>query len=158
MGALGAGCAGEEAEEPTLADVAAVQRCSESEVRELVATFVDAFNAGDLAELDRLVAPADSFKWYTVDGPGRVPGERGATGERETLIPYFSRRHARGERLELRGTRFNGNTLGYGNFSYRLRRRADDLAATHYFGKGAAICTSGEDMIIVWSMGTGQRG
>jgi hypothetical protein len=70
---------------------------------------------------------------------------------------YFARRHAMGERLQLRSYRFNGNTptVGrpYGNFQYRLLRRARNLPATRYQGKGAAHCHAAQpDAIIVWSM------
>jgi hypothetical protein len=77
--------------------------------------------------------------------------------DRSSLVRYFLKRHARGERLTLRTFRFNGNTDApplkpYGNFVFTLTRRANDLQPTSYRGKGAAHCYSGEDAIIVWSM------
>jgi hypothetical protein len=75
-------------------------------------------------------------------------------------VPYFARRHARGERLALDALQINGNTVTrarsfgtYGNFQFTLVREADDLARTDYQGKGALHCyASAPDRLIVWSM------
>jgi len=82
-----------------------------------------------------------------------------AATNRSTLVSYFASRHKRGERLQLRSLKINGNTIApaplgpYGNFEYGLTRRAADLAATRYYGKGAAHCyPSDQDVIFVWSM------
>jgi hypothetical protein len=129
--------------------------CASAEVGSVVVRFVDAFNAGNLARLDRLFARKPDFRWYATDAPGRrfFPISRDRAG----LIHYFARRHGRGERLELRSLSINGNTDArpkpYGNFDYRLVRSADDLSPTNYQGKGALHCyRSRQDAIIVWSM------
>jgi hypothetical protein len=128
--------------------------CTASEVETLVGRFVEAFNAGDTAALDRLFAPEPAFEWYSTGGPGERldPIAR----DRPSLLPYFTARHARGERLDLRSLTFNGNTTGsrtYGNFVYSLVRSADDLEPTDYRGKGAALCYRNRaDELFVWSM------
>lgn len=130
--------------------VPVIEECTSGAVRRLVRSFVRAFNAGNERRLDLLLAAEPEFRSYSVDGPRGGPRE--ASG-RETLLPYFSTRHALGERLELKSFRFSGNTRGYGHFQYRLRRGADDLAPADYLGKGAALCTVYGEIIAVWSMG-----
>jgi hypothetical protein len=126
--------------------------CAGDEVRALVDRFVGAFNAGELETLEAIFAQEPDFEWYATDGPGdRVEGR-----DRASLVPYFSQRHERGERLTLRSFRFNGNTprsRPYGNFEYTLTRSADDLPPAAYSGKGAALCyRSRPDVIFVWAM------
>lgn len=58
--------------------------CSRQEVEELVRSFLDAFNAGDLTKLDRLVALEPEFRWYSVDAPGE--GLERDSYDRSTLI------------------------------------------------------------------------
>lgn len=124
--------------------------CTGEQVHSLVRTFVSAFDAGDLAELDRLVAAEPDFQWYSTDAPGeRFQGD---AYERSTLIPYFRTRHEAGERLILRWFQFNGYDQGYGHFEYRLTRSAASLASTRYLGKGAAICGPVRNVIAVLSM------
>jgi hypothetical protein len=127
-------------------------------VRKLIRRFLDAFNRGKLKTLDRLFDRKPAFEWYSTS----APGERlhAAAYERSTLIRYFGRRQALGERLRLRSFEFNGNTSGsgsaasYGNFEYALLRGAQDLEPSSYYGKGAAHCRRGaSDTIFVWSMG-----
>jgi hypothetical protein len=131
--------------------------CTEREVESLVEGFIRAFNAGDSGRLERIFAREPEFEWYSTDKPGARFNE--AAYDRSTLIPYFARRHARGERLELSSFQFGGNaqvggTRPYGNFQYQLVRRADDLPPTPYIGKGATRCYDDEpDVIFVWSMG-----
>jgi hypothetical protein len=124
--------------------------CVSEEVRSLVVGFLEAFNRGEAARLDRLFAASD-FEWYSTDTPGARLNS--AAYDRKTLVNYFGERRARGERLELRTFKFNGYSDGYGHFEYGLVRSADDLAPTNYYGKGAAICTDGADVIAAWSMG-----
>jgi hypothetical protein len=128
--------------------------CAAADVEALAGRFVDAFNRGDLGELDMVFAREPQFEWYSTNAPGErlLP----IAMDRPSLVPYFSERHTRGERLTLRTFRFNGNTTGartYGNFEYTLTRQADDLTPTAYQGKGAALCYRNRpDAIIVWSM------
>jgi hypothetical protein len=132
-----------------------IQECTARDMRWIVVRFLRAFNRGERKELDLLFAAEPEFEWYSTDAPGART--QGAASNRETLLPYFARRHRRGERLTLRSFRFNGASNGYGHFEYGLVRSAEDLAPTDYYGKGAAICTVYEDFIAVWSMGREQR-
>jgi hypothetical protein len=154
VGALAAaGCGGgADSPAPALAtSLAAPKPCTSTKVKSLVVSFVEVFNQGDLARLDRLFAPRGAFKWYSTNGPGARLND--AAYDRETLVHYFARRHEDGEQLELRSFKFNGNRDDYGHFEYGLVRSADDLAPTNYYGKGAAVCTATADVIAVWSMG-----
>jgi hypothetical protein len=130
--------------------------CAPAEVERAVARFVDAFNRGDRRTLVSVWAPEPDFWWYSTPAPGaRVLS---VAQDRPSLVPYFLRRHGKGERLVLTFLQVNGNTEArrpYGNFGYRLIRRADDLTPTEYRGKGALHCYSarvGPDKLIVWSM------
>jgi hypothetical protein len=125
-------------------------KCTEQEVRSVVARFVVNFNDGDLRQVNRLFSPAGLFKWYSVSGPaGRLED---ASLDRATLIPYLASRHRQGERLTLRSFQWKGYGLGYGQFLYSLTRSALDLQAESYFGKGAVLCLHPRT-IAVWSMG-----
>src|SRR6266540_2276697 len=73
-----------------------------------------------------------------------LSGKRGAH--------HFVERHAHQEALRLTSFQFNGNTAGYANFQYTLIRQANDLAATAYTGKGAALCDTTPRTLGVWSM------
>jgi hypothetical protein len=133
------------------------KRCAAGEVRVLVHTFITAFNNGDVQTLDRLFAKEPVFRWFGTTAPGARL--RATATNRATLVSYFASRHRRSERLLLRSLQVNGNTIApaplgpYGNFEYGLMRQASDLAATRYYGKGAARCfPSNQDVIFVWSM------
>ena len=130
--------------------------CSTTEVERAVGRFVDAFNRGDRRTLASVWSAEPDFQWYSTP----APGERlhGVAQDRPSLVTYFLRRQAKSERLELTALRVNSNTQAvrpYGNFEYRLIRRARDLTPTKYEGKGALHCYSarvGPDKLIVWSM------
>jgi hypothetical protein len=126
--------------------------CTEREVRATLVAFASALNRGDLDRLDSLFAVKPDFQWYSTDG--RI-GK--AAKQRDTLIPYFRRRHARGERLGLKRFRFTGNSPHFGNFEMTMRRRI--LGSRHddwkpVPGKGAAICRERTVRLIVISFGT----
>jgi hypothetical protein len=140
---------------PVTVPAAAERRCGAGEVEKLVRTFVTQFNTGHTRRLDRLWARDPDFQWYSTSGPGKRldPDAR----NRSTLMRYFGRRHQAGERLRLTLFKFNGNASGegdkpYGNFEFELVRKAWDLAATPYVGKGATHCRSSRDDFFVWSM------
>jgi len=127
--------------------------CDELGSRELVTSFISAFNRGDVRRLDSLFAHGMWWRWYSVStGPGKRIQK--AAYNRQTLIKYFRARHKHHERLQLRSFQFNGHSLGFVNFEYQLLRRADDMKAPvprAYVGKGAVSCWAGK--IAVWSMG-----
>jgi hypothetical protein len=129
--------------------------CTSDLVKRLVSDFFDAFNAGNVTELNRLFADEPEFQWYSTDAPGeRLQGE---STDRSTLVDYFKARHKSGEHLTLRRFQFNGYSQGYGHFEYQLTRSANSLAPTRYEGKGAALCKATGNVIAVWSMGRGQQ-
>jgi hypothetical protein len=130
---------------------AGARNCSVAESRQLVVSFISAFNNGSSARLDRIFATAASFKWYSTDAPGRRLGP--AAYARSTLAHYFASRHAQRERLLLQSWQGGGNANGYSHFQFRLSRQALDLQPTAYEGKGAIICSGSGDTIAVWSMG-----
>ena len=133
------------------AESAGARDCSVAESRGLVVSFISAFNNGRSARLDRIFAPAPSFKWYSTSAPGRRLGP--AAYARSTLARYFAVRHAKRERLVLQSWQGGGNANGYSHFQFRLVRQALDLQPTPYEGKGAIICSAAGDTIAVWSMG-----
>lgn len=130
--------------------------CTTAQVRDLVNQFVRAFNLGDQRALQQLWAQqGDGFDWYSTDAPGqRILA---AAKDRVGLVHYFNARHAAGESLRLTSFQFNGNSAAYGNFQYTLIRRANDLTATAYTGKGAAICAPNRSTLGVWSMAKDPR-
>src|SRR5690242_19334885 len=73
------------------------RECAPGEARTTFDAFVRAFNAGDAVALDRLVAPASSFVWFSVSGAGRRLGDR--SKDRSTLDRYFANRHTLRDRL-----------------------------------------------------------
>lgn len=126
-------------------------------MKSAVARFIEAFNEGDGARLDRAFAGERDFRWCSTGAPGARLN--GAAHDRSTLLSYFARRHAQGERLGLKSLKVNGNTppfdgmKGYGNFELTLSRSARRLAPTPYVGKGALHCYRiKRPRIIVWSM------
>ena len=136
---------------------AAAVRCNGRETLAAVKRFVAEFNRGDLQALDRRFAPAERFEWYSTSAPGERFND--AAKDRATLIRYFKARHAKHERLTLRSVKYNGAAEAkYGNFEFTLTRRADDLHAAPYLGKGAAWChRRATDELFVWSMAPRQR-
>lgn len=115
-------------------------------VRRLVEEFVDSYNSGDLLRLEGLFAQKEDFRWYFVAGERTDDAK-----ERETLLPYFARRHAMGDRLRLMKldvARRVGWHGGY-DFSVKLRRTSDEARARGvWHGKAAADCA-----IFTWSLG-----
>ena len=130
-------------------------RCDVSALRATLTAFVRAYNRGDSRVLDRLFSRA-RFVWYSSGEPGaRLLGE---ASSRHTLVAYFRRRHAHGDRLALRSFRFNGYERGrdLGHFELSGRRRADDFDGGRWFrleGKGALDCAKPPVTIAVMSVG-----
>jgi hypothetical protein len=126
--------------------------CRAKGVRSALASFARAFDRGDFEAVDQIFADEPDFQWYATDGRiGR------AAKQRATLIPYFRRRHARGERLGVRRFRFTGNSPHYGNFEMTMRRSLPRVRRGRWLpvpGKGAAVCAGGTTRLIVMSFGT----
>jgi hypothetical protein len=122
------------------------EACTREQTKGTFDAFVRAFNSGDRAALDRLVAPAPAFVWFSVSGAGRRLGERSKV--RSTLPTYFAGRHA--QRDQFRDTTFQGG--GHGQFGFLLTRLADDELPSRYEGKGSVLCGDDGNVIEVWSM------
>jgi ketosteroid isomerase-like protein len=118
-------------------------------------SFVAAFDRGDLARLDALFAPGTSFEWYSSNAPGLRVSE--AARNRDSLRAYFRRRHLVHDRLRLVSFVFTGNSSGYGNAAFTMRRAASDYRRGDWFrlsGKAAARCSGKASVqFIVLSLG-----
>lgn len=118
----------------------------------MLRSFVAAFDRGSFAKLDALFAAEPAFQWYSSPAPGRRLGAEAK--RRDTLIPYFRRRHAEGDRLRLLAFHWNGMSSHWSNFAFDLRRsepRGDGWFRTE--GKGAAVCDEGDPRLIVLTLG-----
>jgi hypothetical protein len=125
--------------------------CTPQAVRQVVQRFVDAFNRGDLAQLDQLVATL-GFGWYSTPGPGQRLNMEQAS-DRSTLMAYFAARHRQRERLVLKAVDVTFTEPSAGGFSFRLTRSADDgLPLTAYNGKGQVQCAPPPSSLTYWAM------
>jgi hypothetical protein len=113
-----------------------------------------AFNAGDYRRLDALFVGPSWFRWYSSSSPGERFDPQAQ--RRNTLIAYFRARHLQRDRFRLVSFKFNGNSLGYGNFIWKMTRSAGDFRAGSWFtveAKGAALCEGASTRFIVMSVG-----
>jgi hypothetical protein len=126
-------------------------RCTPQVVRQVVERFIDAFNRGDIAQLDQLVSD-QLFSWYSTDAPGQRFNAEAM--DRSTLMAYFADRHRQHEHLVLNSLDVTFVDARKGGFVFRLTRSADDgLPATDYGGKGEIQCVIVPLSVAVWSMG-----
>jgi len=112
--------------------------CKPRQAAAIVATYVDAFNRGDQAMLDRLFVPKPEFQspaFYAlgeVYGKGRVRAFDFEDEEKDRLLEYFAERRRLGERLELLKVIF-GRAAAEGEekntvwMNFLLSRHAPDL-------------------------------
>ncbi len=152
--------------------------CGPREVGTRVVQFLDAITRGDVDALDRLIAGADRFQWFTSNAEGSrgtssftAFGEtvtiEGAGGmdDRSRVLRYLEARHEQGERVRLLHLGVNrvpagswlprevGTVVG---LEFSVERVAPDLGplgggnriAT---GKGGVACS--DSTILVWAMG-----
>lgn len=131
--------------------------CTPAETRSTAIEFVRAWNAGDIARADGIVAPEPVFKWFSSGRPGARFGA--SAYDRWSFRRYVLRRHAKHDRMRIVRFRFNGSDVrddgGYGHFEYDIVRSADDYAHGTPFratGKGAVNCSLPRTAIAVWSM------
>ena len=118
--------------------------------RPAVDAFVAGLNGGDLERLDQVFASERAgWVWYFVnDRAGRRLGA--AAERRDTLRTYFAARIAQHETLRV--LRFE--EWANGNFTFVVRRRADDLHGgrpVERAGKGWMSCATGT--LGVWGLG-----
>lgn len=147
---------------PSGGATSAAQSCDRESVAALVRTFVRAYNRGDSQQLDQLWAPEPDFEWYSVSPDER---EQDDAYDRETLLPYFVRRHQLNDHLHMKSLRVGPeNDLGHFGIAYRLHRQSNEQRGRgRYHGKAAAkqieTLPSIDDLsrsrcvLFVWSMG-----
>jgi hypothetical protein len=131
-----------------------VTDCTSTQARSALRSFVAAYDAGDYRRLDGLFAGPSWFHWYSSNGPGKRTDPEAQ--KRETLIGYFRARHAQRDRFRLVSFTFNGNSVGYGNFIFTMKRSAADFRDGAWFtveGKGATLCEGRSVKLTVLSVG-----
>ncbi len=122
--------------------------CTESSSRQIVRSFIDAFNNGNSTWLNQLLA---DYPQYATDAPGEFSSR--APVSRSDLIAYFMQRHQAHERLKLESLQINGRSANDFNFEFEVLRSADGLGATPYSGSGAVFCGNPSNTLIAWGMG-----
>ena len=127
-------------------------QCTPQGVHQVVQRFIDAFNRGDIAQLDSLVSQQPQFVWYATDAPGqRLNAE---AYDRENLIAYFAARHRQHEHLVLNSLDVTFTNASRGGVWAHLTRSADDgLPPTRYVSKGEIQCSTMPSSLTVWAMG-----
>jgi hypothetical protein len=127
-------------------------QCTPQVVHEVVERFIDAFNRGDIAQLDRLVSQQPQFVWYATDAPGqRFNAE---AQDRDNLMAYFAARHRQHEHLVLNLLDVTFTNASRGGLWAHLTRSADDgLPPTRYSSKGEVQCSTMPSSLTVWAMG-----
>ena len=159
----------------TNGDATLPEGCGPGRVAEVVAGFVDAFNAGDRERLGRVFFIAEGpspsqfseegyypWSWYSVSEVGKEGKVEGGfvTYDEGLLMRHFARRHEQEERMQvlkvnLTQTGILGNDNNVGLISV-VTRDADDLESDlggpdHVaFVRGAVNCEGG--WIFAWSM------
>jgi hypothetical protein len=126
-------------------------QCTPQGVHHVVERFIDAFNRGDIAQLDQLVSQ-QQFVWYATDAPGqRLNAE---ASNRDNLMAYFADRHRQHEHLVLNSLDVTFTNASRGGLWAHLTRSADDgLPPTRYSSKGEVQCTTMPSSLTVWAMG-----
>jgi hypothetical protein len=121
--------------------------CTAARSARLVHSLVSAFNAGNVAAVDRIVATEPAFKWFSVVGPTSASRRLGAAAhDRSTLGSYVRLRHRHHERWT------HVTVKGVVGLALTLDRRADDVPLRKAVGKAEVICTGQTARIIVWSI------
>lgn len=147
---------------------AATPNCGPREVARLVADFSSAFNAGDQRRLREFVSGASSpgrglVHYFVREGDGAEalgdplpPGSRAFTARPATVLGYFARRHARGERLKIMTLRVTERyRKGVAGAFLHVSRTADDLVAlgiTHNTARVKAEFSCQPRRVIIWNM------
>ncbi len=121
--------------------------CTETSTRQVVDSFIDAFNKGDVSRLNGLLP---DFLFYATDAPGAFSSPQAQS--RGDLIAYLAQRHQVHERLTLESFGLNIESTGAGGFEFEVVRSADDLAPTPYGGKGSVWCRTTPHTLMLWAM------
>jgi hypothetical protein len=123
--------------------------CSTNDVRQVVVRFIDAFNRGDIAQLDQLVY--QPFSLYATNAPGERLNAQ--ANDRDNLMAYFAGRHQQHEQLALISMDLTYSNSSKAGFWFRVMRSADDgLPPTRYGGKGGVQCATVPISLTVWAM------
>ena len=124
--------------------------CTAQAARDVVDRFIDAFNRGDIAQLDQLFS-AQQFDAYSTDAPGERFNAQAQ--DRGTLMAYFTARHQQHEHLVLISMDVTYTDSRDVGFWFRVTRSADDgLPPTRYNGKGGVQCATMPTSLVVWAM------
>ena len=132
--------------------------CSRSDALELLSNFVNSFNDGDQQQLASLFPEETAnvgntnvllddpslFQQYVVNVDGGGPQSFVAYDRRDALA-YFAERHRENERLQLQSLTIiprSKDTV----ILFDIERRADDITATEYAGKGGNQLRPGMDL------------
>ncbi len=123
--------------------------CSTNDVRQVVVRFIDAFNRGDIAQLDQLVY--QRFSLYATNAPGERLNPQ--AHDRNNLMAYFAARHQQHEHLALISMDLTYTNSSEAGFWFRVMRSADDgLPPTRYSGKGGVQCAAMPISLTIWAM------
>lgn len=128
--------------------------CGDAQARRAFTSFLAAFNRGDYATLDSLFAAQPAFVWFSSNDPGTRLGKEAE--RRDTLVPYFRRRHSEHDRLRqihLTVTTAAQHSRGLG---FELRRSAADFRDGKWLavsGKASLTCHGGRPKFRVISLG-----
>lgn len=132
--------------------------CSRSLVREVVDSFIGAFNRGDERTLARLFGPQDDFMWFSVvERHDHVDlGRWAATYDISALPAYFASRQAAKERLSVRELLLAGGRSGMAasqvGFGITLARSASDRPAEMGLLQGKATVRCDTRTIKLWAV------
>jgi hypothetical protein len=141
---------------PQASSSRSVSRTCDDRASGVLTAFVQAYDAGQVAVLRRIVAARPAFRWYSAAGPD--PRFNAQALKRATLWRYFAARHAAHERLTLQSVHWNGSHRDGGirflDFDYTLERSARDFPDRPVSGKGAIACTQ-PPTLAVWSLADG---
>ena len=111
--------------------------------------FIDAFNRGDIAQLDQLVY--QRFSLYATNAPGERLNAQ--AHDRDNLMAYFAARHQQHEHLALISMDLTYTNSSEAGFWFRVMRSADDgLPPTRYSGKGGVQCAAMPISLTIWAM------
>jgi hypothetical protein len=132
--------------------------CTAQQTRAVVVAFASAWSRGDVAAIERLVAPEPQFKWISAARPGSRFSPQAYS--RASVGAYIARRAAHHDRIAIKRFQFNGSDVrddgGYGHFEFDVIRTSDDWpTGTPHLrtGKGAIVCTLPRPVLAVWSLG-----
>jgi hypothetical protein len=119
--------------------------CLPGQAQTLVRSLTAAFNAGDLAAVDRLVAREPAFQWFAMGGTSPAANRYGKKAEdRSTLLAYVRQRHRHHERWT--------DVVAQGNLQIALTRQADDYHRSRNHDKGEVVCRGAVAKLIVWAL------